>query len=174
MKKQLLFTFLVAILTVFTSYSQVTTSKIEGLVMDDTGEGMFGANVVVTHEPTGTVSGTMTLESGRFFIPNLRVGGPYKVTVSFVGYKTIEYTDVYLDLGKAFDLKVQLVNESEQLSEIVITSGKNTTFNSNRTGAETSIGKRELTQSPTLSRPASDFTRLDTSASGGSFGSAIQ
>ncbi|MFD1294118.1 carboxypeptidase regulatory-like domain-containing protein [Lutibacter holmesii] len=168
MKKKLLFTFL--ILTITTVFSQVTTSKVEGIVMDDSGGGLFGANVVVTHEPTGTVSGAMTLESGRFFIPNLRVGGPYNVVISFVGYKTVEYTDVYLDLGEAFDLKVQLVGESEQLNEVLITGSKSTTFNSNRTGAETSVGRKELTKLPTISRSASDFTRLDPSASGGSFG----
>lgn len=170
MKKQFFFTFLMAVLAISSVFSQITTSKIEGLVMDETGEGLFGANVVVTHEPTGTISGAMTLESGRFFIPNLRVGGPYNVTFSFVGYKTVEYTDVYLNLGEAFDLKVQLVGESEQLSEIFITGSKSSTFNSNRTGAETSVGKKELTKLPSISRSASDFTRLDPSASGGSFG----
>lgn len=170
MNKKLFFAFLVTMLTAFTGFSQVTTSKIEGLVMDETGEGLFGANIVVTHEPTGTISGGMTLESGRFFIPNLRVGGPYKVSISYVGYRTIDYTDVYLELGKAFDLKVQLVGESEQLQEVLITGNTSTTFNSNRTGAETSVGRRELTKLPTISRSASDFTRLDPSASGGSFG----
>ena len=170
MKKQLLCTLLIAILTVVTGFSQVTTSKINGLVIDENSEGLFGANVVVVHEPTGTVSGAMSLESGRFVIPNLRVGGPYKVTISYVGYRTVEYTDVYLDLGTAFDLKVQLVGESEQLQEVVITGSKSTTFNNSRTGAETSVGQRELTKLPTISRSASDFTRLDPSASGGSFG----
>jgi len=170
MKKQFLLSFLIAVFAVVTGFSQVTTSKIEGLVVDENAEGLFGANVAVVHEPTGTVSGAMTLESGRFFIPNLRVGGPYKVTISYIGYRTIEYTDIYLDLGKSFDLKVQLIGESEQLDEIVITGGVNSTFNNSRTGAETSVGKRELTKLPSISRSASDFTRLDPSASGGSFG----
>ncbi len=170
MKKQLLFSLLITIFTLVTGFSQVTTSKIDGLVTDENSEPLFGANVVVVHEPTGTVSGVMSLEGGRFFIPNLRVGGPYKVTISYVGYRTVEYTDVYLDLGKAFDLKVQLVAESEQLEEVIITGRKSTTFNNSRTGAETSVGRRELTKLPTISRSASDFTRLDPSASGGSFG----
>lgn len=170
MKKQFLLSFLIAVFAVVTGFSQVTTSKIEGLVVDETSEGLFGANIAVVHEPTGTVSGAMTLESGRFFIPNLRVGGPYKVTISYIGYSTVEYTDVYLNLGEAFDLKIKLIAESEQLDEIVITGGVNTTFNNSRTGAETSVGKRELTKLPSISRSASDFTRLDPSASGGSFG----
>ncbi len=170
MKKKLLFSLLITLISTVMGFSQVTTSKIQGVVTDDTSTGLFGANVIAKHMPTGTVSGTMTLESGRFSLPNLRVGGPYTITISYIGYKTIEYTDVYLDLGKAFDIKIQMVSESEQLKEVVITGGRNSTFNNDRTGAETSVGKRELTKLPTISRSAADFYRLDPSASGGSFG----
>jgi outer membrane receptor protein involved in Fe transport len=169
MKKQLLFTLLLTLILGVTGFSQVTTSKIQGIVNDDTSAGLFGANVVANHTPTGTLAGTMTLEGGQFSLPNLRVGGPYTITISYVGYKTIEYKDVYLDLGKSFDLNVQMVSESEQLSEVVITGGRNATFNNDRTGAETSVGQRELKNLPTISRSAADFTRLDPSASGGSF-----
>jgi hypothetical protein len=169
MKKQLL-SILIVIITVVTGFAQVTTSKIQGVVIDDTSTGLYGANIVAKHVPTGTISGTMTLEGGRYSLPNLRIGGPYTVTISYVGYKTVEYTDIYLNLGTAFDLDVQMVAESEQLGEVVITAGRNTTFNNDRTGAETSVGKRELTSLPTISRSAADFTRLDPSASGGSFG----
>lgn len=170
MKKQITFSLLLVFLAVVTSFAQVTTSKIQGMVTDDASVGLFGANVVVTHLPTGTVSGAMTLESGRFSIPNLRVGGPYTISISYIGFKTVEYTDVYLDLGKTFDVNIKMVGESEQLTEVVITSGKNSTFNNDRTGAETSVGSRELKNLPTISRSASDFYRLDPSASGGSFG----
>lgn len=170
MKKQLLFSMLIAVFSAISVFSQVTTSKIQGVVSDDTSAGLFGANVVAKHLPTGTISGTITLESGRYSLPNLRVGGPYTITISYIGFKTVEYTDVYLDLGKAFDLDVKMESESEQLGEVVITGGKNTTFNSDRTGAETSVGAREITKLPTISRSTADFTRLDPSASGGSFG----
>jgi carboxypeptidase family protein len=170
MKKQLLFSLLITILCVVTGFSQVTTSKIQGVVSDDANVGLYGANVIATHTPTGTVAGTMTLESGRFSLQNLRVGGPYTIAISYIGFKTVEYTDVYLDLGTAFDVNVQMVNASEQLQEVVITGGRSTTFNNDRTGAETNVGSRELTKLPTISRSASDFTRLDPSASGGSFG----
>ncbi|WP_299524061.1 carboxypeptidase regulatory-like domain-containing protein [uncultured Lutibacter sp.] len=170
MKQRLLFSLLITVFSVVTVFSQVTTSKIQGLVSDNTSEGLFGANVIAKHIPTGTVAGTMTLDGGRYSLPNLRVGGPYTVTISYIGFRTIEYTDVYLDLGSAFDIDVQMVAESEQLEEVVITGGRSATFNNSRTGAETSVGKRELTKLPTISRSASDFTRLDPSASGGSFG----
>ena len=170
MKKQLLFSFMIVVFSVVTGFSQVTTSKIQGLVSDNASEGLFGANVIAKHMPTGTVAGTMTLDGGRYSLPNLRVGGPYTVTITYIGFRTIEYTDVYLDLGTALDLDVQMVTESEQLEEVVITGGRSSTFNNSRTGSETSVGKRELTKLPTISRSSSDFTRLDPSASGGSFG----
>ena len=171
MKKQLLFSLLITVFSVITGFSQATTSKIQGLVSDDTSAGLYGANIIAKHMPTGTVAGTMTLDGGRYSLPNLRVGGPYTITISYVGYRTIEYTDVYLNLGSALDIDVQMVAESEQLQEVVITGGRSATFNNSRTGAETSVGQRELTKLPTISRSASDFTRLDPSASSnGSFG----
>lgn len=169
MKKQLIFSLLITLFSVVTVFSQVTTSKIQGAVSDDT-SGLYGANVIAKHMPTGTVAGTMTLEGGRYTLQNLRVGGPYTITFSYIGYRTIEYTDVYLNLGTALDIDVKLESDTAQLDEIVITGGGSSTFNNSRTGAETSVGKRELTKLPTISRSASDFTRLDPSASGGSFG----
>ena len=170
MKKLLVFSFLFALFSGVSVFGQVTTSKIQGQVKDETGAGVYGANVLVQHMPTGTKSGTMTLDEGYYALQNLRVGGPYTVTVSYVGYSTISITDIYLELGSAFDLDIQLVEQSEQLQEVVITGGRNSTFNNNRTGSETSVGKREITNLPTISRSASDFTRLEPSASGGSFG----
>lgn len=169
MKKLYLFAFL-ALAGCFASFSQVTTSKIQGVITDESSADLFGASIVAKHNPTGTVSGTVTSENGRFIMQNLRVGGPYTITISFVGYKTAEFTDIYLDLGKTFDLNVKLVAESQQLTEVVISSGKNATFNNNRTGGQTSVGRREITKLPTISRSASDFTRLEPSATGGSFG----
>ena len=66
--------------------AQITTSKIKGTVTDDKGKVLFGATVVVLHEPTGTKSGTITQENGKYTVPNLRVGGKYKITFSYLGY----------------------------------------------------------------------------------------
>jgi hypothetical protein len=170
MKKQLFLLLVISILSFTDGYSQTTTSKIHGVISDDASTGLFGANVIATHVPTGTVAGTMTLEGGRFTLTNLRVGGPYTITISYVGFQTMEYTDVYLDLGKGFDLNAKMVPDSELLNEVVITGGKNSTFNNDRTGAETSVGQRELTTLPSISRSASDFYRLEPTSSGGSFG----
>ena len=150
--------------------AQTTTSKINGIITDTAGETLFGANIVALHTPTGTVSGTTALDNGRYALSNLRIGGPYTISVSYLGYKSKKITNVFLTLGKTTNINVVLSEDSNTLEEIVISSGKNTVFNNDRTGAQTSIRSKDLRTLPTISRSAADFTRLDPSASGGSFG----
>lgn len=153
----------------FTATAQVTTSNIRGTVADDQGP-LLGANVVAIHTPTGTKYGSISNEDGRFNLLNLRVGGPYKVTISYVGYKSQTKNDVFLTLGKTFNIDANLITDSQALDEVVVVSDQTGTFGSDRTGAETSVGRRELTRLPTISRSTNDFTRLEPTASGGSFG----
>lgn len=160
---------IVLILVSSIALSQVTTSNIKGLVLDESSQPLPGANIVVTHMPTGTVSGASSNIDGRYNILNLRVGGPYTVTVSYVGYKDQNYSDVYLTLGKTFDIDVTLSPDVEQLDAVVITGAGQGTFGNDRTGAETSVGRREITRLPTISRSAADFTRLEPSSNGNSF-----
>lgn len=162
------FTFLLFVGVV--ANAQVTTSKIKGTVTDDKGEALFGANVVVLHVPTGTVSGTITQENGKYTVPNLRVGGPYKVTFSYLGYASQEVNNIFLVLGKTTNVDAKLAEEGTKLDEIVITSSKSKIFNNDRTGAQTSISSQQLKTLPTISRSQADFTRLEPTASNGSFG----
>jgi hypothetical protein len=153
------------------SFAQVTTSNIKGLVLDESSAPLPGANVLAIHTPTGTKYGAATNFDGRFNLLNLRVGGPYTITVSYVGYKEKTFKNVYLTLGKTQNIDVTLSEDNEQLDAVVIqATGGTGTFGSDRTGAETSVGRRELTRLPTISRSQSDFTRLEPTASGGSFG----
>ena len=169
MKK--LLTLFIFFFTCSLSFSQVTTSSIKGVVSDETSSGFPGANVVVFHTPTGTTYGAATDIDGRFNLVNLRVGGPYTVTVSYIGYNEQSFTNVYLTLGKTEVLSLALTPDSQQLDAVVITaSNTKGVFGSDRTGAETNVGRKELTTLPTISRSASDFTRLEPTASNGSFG----
>ncbi|CAZ94097.1 TonB-dependent Receptor [Zobellia galactanivorans] len=165
MSYKLHFSFLL-LFSFFTAVSQVTTSNMSGSVVDDQNQPLLGANVVAVHTPTGTKYGAITNEDGLFKILNLRVGGPYTVTVSYIGFKEQTLNDIFLSLGKTFTLDVNLMTESQALDEVVVISDRGGTFGSDRTGSETSVGRRELTKLPTISRSAEDFTRLEPSASG--------
>ncbi|NQX84335.1 MAG: TonB-dependent receptor [Flavobacteriaceae bacterium] len=157
--------------TVVAAFGQVTTANIKGLILDENSQPLLGANVVALHTPTGTKYGAAANFDGRYNLLNLRVGGPYVITISYVGYKDKTFNDVFLTLGKTQNIDVSMTTDSEQLDAVVITGNSGTgTFGDDRTGAETSVGKRELTRLPTISRSASDFTRLEPTASNGSFG----
>ncbi len=116
-------------------FAQVTTATLTGKIADDKGEGLPGANVVAIHTPSGTRYGASTNLDGRYTIPGMRIGGPYKVVVSFVGYKENTQEGIYLSLGNAVDLNVKLSEESQQLTEVIVTGERSSTFNSDRTGA---------------------------------------
>lgn len=149
---------------------QTTTSSIKGIVKSSNGETLPGATVQAIHTPTGSKYSALSNADGRFNILNMRIGGPYKIVVTFVGYQNEEFNDVYLDLGKVSSFDVLLKDESQKLQEVKVVSSKNKVFSSGRTGAETTIGRRELSALPSISRSADDFTRLEPTASGGSFG----
>ncbi|XLS30457.1 carboxypeptidase regulatory-like domain-containing protein [Flavobacteriaceae bacterium M23B6Z8] len=150
--------------------AQITTSNIRGLVLDDQGEPMLGANVLAVHTPTGTKYGAATNEDGRFNLLNLRVGGPYTLTVSYIGFKEQVLSNISLSLGQTYNVELKLIADNQALEEVVVTVDRNGVFGNDRTGAETNVGRRELTRLPTISRSASDFYRIEPSASGGSFG----
>ncbi|MET1259714.1 carboxypeptidase regulatory-like domain-containing protein [Flagellimonas sp. DF-77] len=170
MIKKLLFSVIGLLVVSTTAMAQVTTSNIKGSVVDDQGAPLFGANIVAVHTPTGTRFGAITNETGRFNLLNLRVGGPYEVTISYVGFKSDVRNDIFLSLGKTFTYSVSMVPDSQQLDEVVLVSDQSGTFGSDRTGAETSVSRRDLQRLPTISRSASDFIRLEPAASSGASG----
>src|SRR5262249_48070473 len=107
------------------AWAQVTSSSIAGIVTDSNGGALPGATVVAVHTPSGTSYGTTTLADGRYTLPGMRVGGPYTVKFTFVGYKEQTIGDVYLSLGVSADVNVKMVDESTQLEEIVVSAGRN-------------------------------------------------
>jgi hypothetical protein len=149
---------------------QTTTSSIKGIVKSSTGEPVPGATIIAIHTPTGTKYSAISNIDGRFNMLNARIGGPYKVNVTFVGFHSEEFKDVFLELGKAYSLDVILTNESQQLKEVKVTTSNSKVFQNSKTGAETTISRKELATLPSISRSVEDFTRLEPTASGGSFG----
>lgn len=138
----------------------VTTSSLSGKVVDDKGEALPGATIVAVHTPTGTRYGNSTDFDGFYRLSNMRVGGPYKVTVSFIGYKNYEETNLFLTLGQNRQLNVTLQESSSQLEEIVVTAYSDGVINGNKTGSETTIDLRQINATPAASRSIADFVRL--------------
>lgn len=145
-------------------FAQVTTSSLTGSVKDKN-EALIGATVKATHLPSGTIYGTTTQTGGNFTIPNMRVGGPYKVEVTFVGYASQTFDDIALKLGQPFKLDVVLSDNSQQLGEVNIVSKRNAIISPGNMGTNTTISRGQLESLPTVSRSVNDFIRLNTQAS---------
>ncbi|MCX6256104.1 MAG: carboxypeptidase regulatory-like domain-containing protein [Bacteroidia bacterium] len=173
MKKTKLFSVMLLFLFVsFIAFGQgSTTSGINGRVVDNTGQAMPGASIVAIHVPSGTQYATTADNAGNYRIQNMRVGGPYTVKVSFIGYSPSSYTDVTLKLGENFVQNAELGQATTTLQEVVVTAGlRNSILSSERSGPQTNVNSRELTSLPTISRSITDFTKYTPQSQGNSFG----
>jgi hypothetical protein len=157
---------LLMVFGVVNGFSQVTTAAILGKVTDTKGERLVGAAVKATHVPSGTKYGNITREDGTYTLPNMRVGGPYTVVVSFVGYKDQTYENVMLDLAQKLTLDVVLSDASTNLQVVDVTANR---FDSRRTGAASNFNREAIQKLPTISRSASDIYRLTPASDGNSF-----
>ncbi len=154
----------IMVIVAMTAKAQVTTSSLSGKVTDPDKEAIIGATVQAIHEPSGTRYGAITNIDGRYTIQGMRAGGPYSVEVSYIGYQTMMYKDVTLQLGEVYNLNVQMKESSELLEEVVVTAQK-TKFASEKTGATTNISNTQIASMPSVSRSITDYSRL--SAYGG-------
>ncbi|MEE1088712.1 MAG: carboxypeptidase-like regulatory domain-containing protein, partial [Bacteroidaceae bacterium] len=104
---------------------------------------MVGATIVAVHIPSGTQYATIANSDGYYNLQGMRTGGPYKVMVSFVGYETLELTDVTLSLGEpcTFDVKLK---DGMMLDEVTIVSTSDDRFKAKRTGAGANFNREVL------------------------------
>ncbi len=142
-----------------TSSAQVTTSAMSGVVTDENQEALIGATVTALHTPSGTKYNAVTNMDGRYSMKGMRPGGPYTVTVSYIGYQTRQIEDVTLQLAETYDLDVDMSVNSNTLGEVVVTS-EATKFRAEKTGAATNINSTQISNLPTVTRSLTDVTRL--------------
>ena len=169
MQKRLFFLVAMLLTLSLTVMAQITTSSMAGKVtVEATGEEVIGATVQVVHEPSGTRYNAVTNANGRFAIQGMRTGGPYSVTVSYIGFQTKTLKGIVLQLGETYNLAVWITEDANELSEIVI-SGKATKFTAEKTGASTNISNAQLSTMPNIDRSIADIAKLSPYANGMSF-----
>ncbi|MBQ8047435.1 MAG: TonB-dependent receptor [Prevotella sp.] len=161
MQKRLFFLMAAMMMACSSIFAQVTTSSMAGKVtLDDAnGEAVIGATVVAVHEPSGTRYATVTNVDGRFNIQGMRTGGPYAVTVSYIGYQPKALKGITLELAETYNLDVWLSEDANELQEVLIT-GKASKFAAERTGASTNISNAQIANMPTVNRSITEYTRL--------------
>jgi hypothetical protein len=144
----------------------VMTAAINGRVSSTTGETLPGANIIAVHNPSGTTYGTSSRTDGRYDLPNLRVGGPYTVTVSFVGYATQKREDITLVLSQNMTLNFALTEAAVQLGEVQVVGERGAILSASRTGAATNVIRAQMDRLPTISRSFQDYYAISPYFSG--------
>lgn len=123
--------------------AQVTSSAISGRVLDSSGQPVAGATVKIVHEPSGTTKITTTDRDGRYSAQGLRVGGPFDVTATKDGAGQAEQDKVYLQLGQASAVNLQLAavaHEAKTLGAVTVTaSALSQIFTSDNKGLSTTV-----------------------------------
>ncbi|WP_311416695.1 carboxypeptidase-like regulatory domain-containing protein, partial [Hoylesella shahii] len=155
MQKRLFFLFAVVMFLTSPLMAQVTTSGINGKVVAGSEE-VIGATVVAVHTPSGTRYNGITNEKGRYSIQGMRVGGPYTITISYVGYKDEVFENINLVLGETSVFNADMKEDAKLLGEVTVTgkAGVGTT------GASTQFSKAQIDNTPTVNRNIYDVATL--------------
>jgi hypothetical protein len=150
----------------------VTTGSLGGVVTNATGAPVAGASVIAIHTPSGTNYETTTRQDGRYFMPNMRVGGPYVVTVAYVGggnaFEPYTNENVTVNLGVTTDVNITVKDIAVE-ETVTVTASTDTVFSTQRTGAATTVNRDMIQSLPNVSNRLENFTRLTPQASGSSF-----
>ena len=160
MKKLILLLLFSVFCTINIDAQGVTSSSINGRIVGDDGEPLIGANITAVHVPTSTFYGNSSDIDGYVRIPNMRVGGPYTVTISYTGFEDVVKENVYLNLGQAYKINTTMSESSITLDEVSIIANRNDIFDGSRTGAETTISEEQVAILPTVARAIGDFARV--------------
>ncbi len=150
----------------------VTTASISGTVTDQNGETLPSATVIAVHEPSGTQYGTTTRTNGKYNMLGLRVGGPYTITVSYVGYETQKKENIFLNLGQNMTVDFKMSSAAVKLSEVTVVGSRSSIISSSRTGAFQNVSARQMEEVPTISRTFQNFAKLSPMFSGTSMQAA--
>jgi hypothetical protein len=143
--------------------AQNTTAALGGRIIDEQQVAIAGAEVTITHLPSGTVTRAITDASGRFSSRGLRVGGPYRIDARSGG-RTETRDNVFLALAETTRVDLALDNTGPATLEAVVvtaTQGANSPFNATNIGTTTTLTSDQIRSLATVERSLQDFARLD-------------
>ena len=144
------------LLVVAVASAQVTTSSIRGRVTTNDNP-LPGATIVATHTPSGTNYGTTSNSEGHFAISGMRVGGPYCITISFIGYNDLVITNLDLQLGQSEEITAKLTESSIQVENVIIAA-------SSKSSSGETFMRNEIEAIPSIDRSIYDLTNLMSTA----------
>ncbi|MBB1116339.1 TonB-dependent receptor [Stenotrophomonas sp. W1S232] len=154
---------LVAALAAAPAFAQSTSAGVGGQVLSNAGQPVIGAEVVITHNESGTVSRATTDASGRYNARGLRVGGPYTITITKPGEGTKTEEGVYLNLNQVNTVNASLTGDVATLEGVTAyaVAGGSEIFSANKMGTGTNLNRDMIEAMPSANRNIQDYMRLD-------------
>ncbi|WP_447936702.1 TonB-dependent receptor [Thermomonas fusca] len=143
-------------------FAQSTSAGVGGQVVSAGGQPVAGAEIIITHVESGTVSRATTDASGRYNARGLRVGGPYTIVVNKAGEGSKTEENVYLTLNQVSTVNATLGAAITNIETVqVIGNAGDYLFDANNKGMGTSISGRQLETAVSGNRSLDDIARLD-------------
>ena len=152
--KHHLFTLLIIFFSTIT-FSQETTGSLQGNLKDSQNNPFPFTNIVLTDTETNFNYGTISQENGFYRLNNIPPGDSYKIIISFLGYKTIEQTNITINLGSAKLKDFVLQEENTSLQEVVIIAESTP----KKSGNETLLNRKAIKATPSINRSIQDLTK---------------
>ena len=136
--------------------TQITTGVIQGVVTDQAGAIMPGANVEVRNLATNVAQTLTTSDDGRFVFLQLPPGN-YSLTVSKQGFATLIQESFPLTVGQAIslDLSMKVSDVQERVTVDAIP-----TIDTVKTESSTTLTERSVSNLPVLGRKFEDLLTL--------------
>lgn len=152
---------LVAVMATAPVFAQSTSAGVGGTIVGVDGQPVAGAEVVITHVASGTVSRTTTDANGNYAARGLRVGGPYTIVVNKPGAGATTRENIYLQLNQVADVDATLNADVTTLAGVEVVGTVSDIFSSESRGVGTSVNGRQLSLVPKGNRSIDDVARLD-------------
>ncbi|MGF7218422.1 hypothetical protein GGR92_004599 [Spirosoma lacussanchae] len=154
------------------TYGQTTDASIIGLIKAADGQPLPGATITARNESTGFKTSTVSNVDGRFIIRQTPLGGPYTLTVSYVGFANQSRTGYRINQGDQLTVNFDLTENASELQEIRVTENalKNRV---DRLGATTAITADNIAKLPVNNRSFTNLLALSPLSNGGSVGGQL-
>lgn len=157
-KTQITATLLLFIFLAGSALAQNALGRISGVVRDQAGAVVSGANVTITNEGTGQVAQTLTTNNEGFFVAPQLSPGSYTVKIEVSGFKTGSYTQVKVEPGQEYSL-VALLEVGATNEVVQITAGSDL-VNTTTPEISNTVIRRQIVDLPLNGRNPIELIRL--------------
>src|SRR5438105_9025268 len=151
----------VALLMCVLARAQGATAQSTGIVKDQSGAVLPGAEITATKTDTGAVRMTISDETGSYVLPNLPVG-PYKLELSLPGFRTFVQSGIVLQVNGS--PVVNAVLNVGQVSETVEVQANAAMVETRSTGIGQVVENARILELPLIGRQVTDLISINGAA----------